>query len=55
MNNINQINNNAHQVINKNKKSNITNPDTDTFKQTFGKVLENMQQYSKVLIKSRHD
>ena len=41
MSNINQINNDAHQFIN--KKANAANTDSNTFKQTFGKVLGNME------------
>ncbi|MCK5541852.1 MAG: hypothetical protein KAI40_04100 [Desulfobacterales bacterium] len=43
MGNINQVNNDTHQFINKNKKPNAINPNDHTFKQTFGKVLENME------------
>ena len=43
MGNINQVNNDTHQFINKNKKPVKTNPVANTFKQTFGQVLENME------------
>ncbi len=43
MGNINQINNDAHQFVSKNKKTNTAKPDSNTFKQTFGQVLENME------------
>ena len=43
MGNINQVNNNTQQFINKNKKTNEVNPTDHTFKQTIGKVLENME------------
>ena len=43
MGNINQVNNDASQLISKNKKTNIANPDGNSFKQTFGKVLGNME------------
>jgi phosphate starvation-inducible protein PhoH len=41
--NLNQINNDTHQFITKNKKPNAANLDNHTFKKTFGKVLENME------------
>ena len=41
--NINQIDNNTHPFINKNIKAPEKNSDSDTFKKTFGKVLENME------------
>ena len=41
--NIDQINNGPQQFISKNKKANVVNPDGNTFKQTFGQVLENME------------
>ena len=43
MGNINQINNDAHQFIGKNKKTDTAKPDSNTFKQTFGQVLGNME------------
>ena len=43
MGNINQINNDIPQFINKNKNPDAANHDGNTFKQTFGQVLENME------------
>ncbi len=43
MGNINQINNDAHQFNIKNKKADCANHAGDTFKQTFGEVLGNME------------
>ncbi len=43
MGNINQVNNDTSQLINKNKKPDATDSSDHTFKQTFGKVLENME------------
>ncbi|MCP3900694.1 MAG: hypothetical protein GY707_13375, partial [Desulfobacteraceae bacterium] len=43
MGNINQVNNDTSQLINKNKKPGATDSSDHTFKQTFGKVLENME------------
>lgn len=43
MGNINQVNNDANQFIIKNKKPSTTDSNDHTFKQTFGKVLENME------------
>ena len=43
MGNINQVNNDTHQFINKSKKTSPVNPTDHSFKETFGKVLENME------------
>ncbi len=43
MGNINQVNNDTNQFIIKNKKPSATDSNDHTFKQTFGKVLENME------------
>ena len=43
MGNINQVNNETNLFINKSKKPNTVRSGDQTFKQTFGKVLENME------------
>ncbi len=43
MGNTNQIDNNTHPFISKSIKAPGKNSDSDTFKQTFGKVLEDME------------
>jgi hypothetical protein len=43
MGNINQINNDTPQFVDKSKKANVENPGSNTFKQTFGEVLGNME------------
>ncbi len=42
MGNINQVDNNTHQFVHKNRKTNKAGSD-NTFKQTFGEVLGNME------------